>query len=449
MISTRRGGEARRLQLEPTRPQVREPHREYEAIAWGQAIARGEEADRRLGSLTAMQVEDSIQRQGWPEGAVCGPEEAIASNFGVGVRLMRQAFRILEARGACRQQRGRGGGLVVLRPSPRATAAALADHLRWTGATSEHIREARLFFQALVAETITHSHMRAGQDNPVLALIQACLDELPDGRARTDWVEGSPLDEPEHTPPSNDRDPPPLSLRPLAQDPKNLAAAVADRIGRSISYEACRAQRRLGSLWELAETHGVSLSVTIAAIRILEDAGVVSCQKGRNGGVRLRAPDGDPLVGLVHGYLAAWRATEPQCVSICHRLNLRATERVALTRGDALLAELETIHRRMSAAQGFGVMEAWYALQRALHDGAGNPVLHLITRCLGGYAVRAFVDPVTPPSSELLARMVQTAGAVVEGVRRGDVAMALEAQGRTRMALDERRRQRAPTAMAS
>jgi hypothetical protein len=64
--------------------------------------------------------------------------------------------------------------------------------------------------------------------------------------------------------------------------------------------------------------------------------------------------------------------------------------------------------------------------------------------------VRAFADPVTPPSPDLLARIVDAAGALVEGVRRGDAILALDAQLRTRLALDERRRrQRAPAMLAS
>ena len=469
MSPTGRGGEIRRLRLQPTRPLTRGTHREYEAIALGEAIARGENPGRTLGSLTAMQVEDSIQQQGWPEGAIFGPEEVIASDFGVGVRLMRQAFRILEARGACRQQRGRGGGLMVLRPSPRATAVALADHLRWTGATLDHVWEARAFFEALDAETAMQHGGRSERNNPALALVLACLDEFPGGRIQTSWSGGAALGGPEDAARvasagvharrawldrfSGSPDEitlMPRSPRPLAHDSNNLATVVAGRIGRSISYDACQAQARLGSLWELAGVHDVSLSVIIAAVRILEDAGVVACQRGRNGGVRLKIPDGDTLVGLVHGYLAASGTTEAQCVWICHRLNLRATERVAGSGSDTLMTQLEAAYNQMSAARGFGVMEAWYALQRVLHDGAGNPALHVITRCLGGYSVRTFADPFTPPSPDLLAQMVEAAGLLVEGVRRGDATMALDAQKRTRMALDERRRrQRAPAAMAS
>ncbi len=464
MTSARRSGASRRLLLQPARPQGPGLHREYQVIACSEAIARGEDTGRRLGSLTAMHVEDSIHKQGWPEGAVCGPEEAIASNFGVGVRLMRQAFRILEARGACRQRRGRGGGLVVLRPSPLATATALADHLRWTGATLEHIWDARAFFEPLAAASAARDRGPGRNDDPVLALVLACLDEFPGGRIETDWPTGaSPEDaagaaaaalrarRERHerlSPDARDGALAPDALSQLAQDSNNLAAAVAARIGRSITYQACQAQVRLGSLWDLADTHGVSLSVMIAAVRILEDAGVVVCQKGRAGGVRLRTPNGDTLVSLVHGYLAASRATEAQCVSVCHKLNLQATERAATTRTDRLLVELEGIYRQMTAAQGFGVMEAWYLLQRCLHEAGGNPALHVITRCLAGYSVRAFADPFTPPSPDVLARMVDTAGTVVEGVRRRDAALALEAQRRTRFALDERHRRRAP-ALAS
>ena len=111
-------GGAGRLALEPRDLEIRGS--EYAAIAKDSA------APWRMGPATVMALEDSIQGEGWPEGAICVSERTMAERFGVGIRLMRQAFRILQARGACRLQRGRRGGLVVLRPDLDAAAAALA-----------------------------------------------------------------------------------------------------------------------------------------------------------------------------------------------------------------------------------------------------------------------------------------------------------------------------------
>lgn len=395
------GGGAR-LVLEPQDLETRGP--EYAAIA------KGSIAPWRLGPATAMALEDSIQREGWPAGAVCESEKTMAEHFGVGVRLMRQAFRILQARGAGRPQRGRNGGLVVLRPDLDAAAAALSDNLRWSGVTPEEVREAR--------EVLAPSQA-GGAIDPGRALALAGFERF------LATVAG-----------------PSEALRMQLQLPEtirdNRASHMAWIIGQGITHERCRNGDRLGSLWDLTEKHGVSLAVAIDAIRILEDAGVVVCVKGRSGGVNLRLPQSEAVIALMHGYLAAAGAAEEQCVVVCHQLNIRAARKVAESRSPELIALIEDIHRRMACAQGDSVMTTWYALQKTLHDHAGNRALHLITRCLAAYTVRSSAIDAQPLDPRFLDNMVQATGVMVAAIRAGDAAGAEQGQCLTRRVLDER-----------
>jgi DNA-binding FadR family transcriptional regulator len=404
------------------------------------AIAKTSPTPWRLGQATAMALEDSLQRQGWPEGAVCEPEKTMAARFGVGVRLMRQAFRILQSRGAIRPQRGRRGGLVVLRPDLEEAATALADNLRWSGVTNAEINEARALLEPLAARGLGLADDRMPnvdpQDiirlNPGLALALACFRKFPRPGAPGPLADvGSALGvEGGYA----------LGMHSKTDDVTgaNMATRVAWRIGQEITHELCRSNDRLGSLWDLAGRYEVSLAIVIDAVRILEDADVVACIRGRTGGVTLKLPNGDAVISAVHGYLAASATSADHCVSICHQLNTRAACGVAEARAADALAEVQAAYDRMRAATGEEVMRAWYELQKLLHDRAGNRALHLITRCLAAYCVRTVAVDALPAGPQFLDRMVRTTGVMVAAILAGDVAGAAKGQALTRQVLDER-----------
>src|SRR5579883_1276568 len=64
----------------------------------------------------AMLLEEQFIRDGWPVGSVYGREIELTEHFGVGRAVVREAARILEARGTARMRRGPHGGLVVTAP---------------------------------------------------------------------------------------------------------------------------------------------------------------------------------------------------------------------------------------------------------------------------------------------------------------------------------------------
>ena len=145
------------------------------------------------------------------------------------------------------------------------------------------------------------------------------------------------------------------------------------------------------------------------------------------------------MVSVVHGYLAAAAMTEAQCIAICHALNVRASCRAAEQRRPETLAAMDEIFERMRRAQGEAVMQAWYELQKLLHDEAGNRPLHLLTRCLAAYCVRiAAIDALPSLPPHFLARMVLTTDQTVRAIHAGDVAGAAAGQCATRAVLDER-----------
>ena len=86
-----------------------------------------------LGAQIARQIEQDIRREGWREGHLIGSEAELTARFEVGVAAVREASRILEARGLARVRRGPGGGLFVTAPE----RASVTEPPGVTSSTSE------------------------------------------------------------------------------------------------------------------------------------------------------------------------------------------------------------------------------------------------------------------------------------------------------------------------
>ena len=451
----------RPMSLEPVDLAAQPGRMEYNCIADGQGL------EQRLGPLTAMAMEDAIQQNGWPVGAVFGPESALAENFGVGVRVARQAFRLLEARGACRLQRGRGGGLIVGQPETGATALAMANHLIWSGATMDDVWDARTILEPLAMAAaagprdpaafieISGASARdpdlAGRiANPCTALVFTCLEHFPGAMAgETTSVRGELMAAIE----AGDADlarrlgavdvalrrsrdsghlgePLGLATRAHAElhNRRNLASALALRIGADISYQECRERRRLGSLADLSERYNTGLPVLIEAIRILENIGVVECLQGRVGGIGLRLPRWNSIMATVYSYLAAAHASHQDCKEIPITLNLLAAQRAARNRSTAIDRGLSRVLEDIAQFDGPEVVLNWYGLQRVLYNISGNVILHAFTKCIAGYAVRAFGQILTtlPPGGRQ--RVQQGTRIATQGLLAGDAARTAQGQ---------------------
>ncbi|GEM_PF-2254525 len=405
--------------------------------------------DARLAPRVAMAIEDALDRAGWPVGRVCGPETALADNFDVSVRVLRQALRILEARGSCRPRRGPSGGLIVLAPDQGAIAAAMANHLLWTGVRDDEVWEARTLIEPLALATAAQaSDQGEAAAPPFLGLALACLERFGGGmfgapkelsRALNAAMRAGDADHAFDLARESVRIRRGLGLAvvagstpsfPGATVGQNLAARVAARIGAEIRPEACRAGEPLGTVWALSERYGVSPGVMIEAVRLLEDAGVAKSVKGRGGGVRLRQPDPASIITTVHGYLAA-HAAMPEA-EVCFQLNAWATEQAARTRSNAQMDDLGRLWGLVEAAPEPVRAQAWFALQRRLYEIAGNGPLHLLAVCFAGFTVRA--QAAAPPASDpALTGGIREAGwSIVRGVAERDAMLASAGHERAR-----------------
>jgi DNA-binding FadR family transcriptional regulator len=109
-------------------------------------VDRRDASGGTIGSRIADQLERDIRSEGWREGHLIGAEGVLTTRFGAGVAAVREAARILEARGLARSRRGPGGGLFVTAPDRGLVTDAARRHLERMG-----VERAELFevWQAL------------------------------------------------------------------------------------------------------------------------------------------------------------------------------------------------------------------------------------------------------------------------------------------------------------
>jgi DNA-binding FadR family transcriptional regulator len=117
-----------------------------------------------LGAQIAGQIERDIRREGWREGYLIGSEAELIARFGVGVAAIREATRILEARGLARVRRGPGGGLFVTAPERALVTDAARRHLEHVGVERDELFAVWLALEQLAITTLAARVEPAGAE---------------------------------------------------------------------------------------------------------------------------------------------------------------------------------------------------------------------------------------------------------------------------------------------
>lgn len=88
---------------------------------------------KTLGARLAHQIENRIRLEGWEPGRFIGSEADLCETYGVGTAAVREAARILDARGLATARRGPGGGLFVSQPERSLVTDAARRYLTHAG----------------------------------------------------------------------------------------------------------------------------------------------------------------------------------------------------------------------------------------------------------------------------------------------------------------------------
>lgn len=136
----------------------------------------------KTSDYVARELADEIISSDLPIGTMLPPEHEMVEALGVGRGTLREALRLLEARGVIRIKVGPGGGPVVRRPSAADLADGLTMILHFESASLEDVVQARVALESTV--------VRAAASAPsaeLVARLTALNHEL---KGQLDDVEG-------------------------------------------------------------------------------------------------------------------------------------------------------------------------------------------------------------------------------------------------------------------
>jgi DNA-binding FadR family transcriptional regulator len=252
-------------------------------------------------------------------------------------------------------RRGPGGGLVTENPSQRHVVASLAMLLS-TGCPMNQLSEARRVL-ANIAERVTC-------ENPALTRLAGTLEALSDYVRRAET--GS-------TP--ND----------LHGDfTARFGDSRAERIARDL---ICRLRvsplpegTRLGCEADLYARYDVGTPVARQVIRLLEESGLVECQRGRGRGLFLRTTETDSVMHMLASSLVSCGVTLQSSWELGQLLNVELVVLAAAavpTSGKQPLTQLLTRARPEALTNAAEIIEIDWTVDRC----SPNPILVTI---LGG-----------------------------------------------------------------
>jgi DNA-binding FadR family transcriptional regulator len=407
------------------------------------------DATGNLAHEAVSAVEMQLLQKGWPVGEALGALPDFQRDLGLGRPACREAMIILEARGLLDVRRGPGGGLFVAAPSVDDVVGAMLMYLTVSGTGAECIEEFRLLVWRMIVEAAidrgTSLPVTAAAatewgfavdlarriGNPAMAIAAQVAESLVracEGRA----VPAHDLLL-EHAVQRRDARGAFSRLDDLAA-PAGLAApllaleALEQRIAGSghksamvlaarMTREMVRRPEKLEAEWETAERLGYSDSVVRQARRILQDFGVVRCQRGRKGAVWGAPASPAGVIRMLAPCFVASGATardnaEAANFLACNAPPLAARRAVAEPAGQA---------RALAAVDDSRDLVDMIRIENLLLALAGNPLLSIMTRSLG---LANLLNPDAEISQRRRADIVAINYRILRAIKAGDADTA-------------------------
>ena len=356
-------------------------------------------------------VEMYLLRRGWPVGTALGALPDVQKGLGLGRPACREAMIILEARGLLDVRRGPGGGVFVAAPSAEDVVGALLIYLTICGASRDSIQVFRLLAWRMVVEAAIDRNVCTGDlmgnvsewgfavdlarriGNPAMALVAQIAEMLVrtcEGRAapqhdalleqalRARNTRQAILRLDEIARPMDLTGPlliPDAIERTAAWSGRRSAIALAQRMTREIIHRP----EKLEAEWETADRLGYSDAVVRQARRILQDFGIVRCQRGKKG-----APSGTPAnaAGIIRLLAPCLIATGMTTRHSAETANFLACNAPRLAAGRAAVAGRAQVSVLSSFANSLEFIDH-IRMDNLLLELAGNPLLSIMTRSLG------------------------------------------------------------------
>jgi DNA-binding FadR family transcriptional regulator len=370
-------------------------------------------ADDPTGNLAheaVLAMEMHLLLRGWPVGEALGALPDVQKGLGLGRPAGREAMIILEARGLLDVRRGPGGGLFVAAPTAEDVVGAMLMYLAISGVSPDCIQELRLLVWRMVVEGAIERgvgtptpgasagewgfavDLARGIGNPAMALVaqiaemlvRSCEGRPAPGRdilleraLRTRNLRQA-ISRLEDLAKPRDVVAPLRVLdameRSFAWSGRKSAMALAARITR----EMLQQPKKLEAEWETADRLGYSDAVVRQARRILQDFGIVRCQRGRKGALWGARASPAGVIRLLTPCLIATGMTTPDHTETANFLACSAPPLAAVR-----VAEHGRPRMQVLGAFANNPDVDPLQLENLLLELAGNPLLSIMTRSLG------------------------------------------------------------------
>lgn len=334
--------------------------------------------DRKRPAHIAWALEHEAVEQGWVVGRFVGSERDLIDRFGASRDVVREAIRLLEARGSVLVERGRNGGLWLAEPDLEWAAGALAMFLRASGYSDVQLHETLSIARPLL--------QKMPSDHLLVQLQQRTFDLLATTNATHPRFKGRGF-------------------------------RIATRLIQHYS-PIPTAGIRLGCEESLCDRFSSSRPTFRQALRILDDLGTLEVQRGRGGGYLLKRPSSIGVVRQMFALLASRQQTLDDVLPtkwtldiVKLRLAMRALQRLDTSARAEHLQSLASILTYPSEPY------RWCLLQQALGRIGRDPMVNTLLWCLVAYDVR--VAPSSAPWGETESELRSAEEAVVRAIGEG------------------------------
>lgn len=357
----------------------------------------------------AMVIAEWIQQDmlsaALPPGSAMGSEVQLCAKYRVGRGALREAIHILQFRGLARMRRGPGGGLVTEKPSQRHVAASLATLLS-AGGAADQLSEARRVLMSIA------EHVTCG--NPALTRMAGTVEALSDYVPRAE--SGST---------QND-----LHGDFTARFGDSRAERIARDMIRRLRSSPLPEGARLGCESDLCARYDVGIPVARQVVRLLEESGLVECQRGRGRGLFLRNAGTHSVMHVLASSLMSCEATLQSSWELGQLLNVELVVLAAAAvpaNGKRPLAQLLTRATPDALTNAADIIEIDWTLDQC----SPNPILVTILGGLKLYARLRNRDGDTVLhrfANECGTEFLASTRAVANAILSGDCRAAAQAQ---------------------
>jgi DNA-binding FadR family transcriptional regulator len=342
------------------------------------------ETDRaQKSTLIAWTLEQTALRDGWQSGAFVGTEGELIDRFNVSRETLREAIRMIEARGSMRMQRGRWGGLKITSPSLDDVADAFATHLHCAGFTHARLQE--------TAAIIDSVFTTLNRDDLVVRLYYATLDRLFTGMT---------------------------SGTRHAARAEMIAAQLIRNFG-TIPENGIY----LGDETRLCERLDYTRPAFREGLRVLSDLGMLRARRGRGGGFVLLRPSPNVAVRRLFGLIASHHPSTDQALSAIRTLNLIRL-RLAILQLCRLDRQAQASYYDLicSGIRTRSEPDRWFFLYARLGQIANNRMINALVNSYLFYLAR--LESPSPSFSAINEELKPSEDALIHALWSGDEAEA-------------------------